>query len=31
MSGNPQWPELPLSAWSGTCDTLQCPLMTLAV
>jgi len=19
----PQWPDLPLAAWSGTCDTLQ--------
>jgi hypothetical protein len=23
MSGNPQWPDLPLKAWSDTCDTLQ--------
>jgi hypothetical protein len=23
MSENPQWPDLPLAAWSGTCDTLQ--------
>ncbi len=23
MSGNAQWPDLPLSAWSETCDTLQ--------
>jgi hypothetical protein len=23
MTENPQWPELPLAAWSETCDTLQ--------
>ena len=23
MSSNPQWPDLPLSAWSDACDTLQ--------
>jgi hypothetical protein len=23
MSDTPQWPDLPLSAWSETCDTLQ--------
>jgi hypothetical protein len=23
MSDNPQWPDLPLEAWSDTCDTLQ--------
>jgi Family of unknown function (DUF5996) len=23
MGGNPQWPDMPLSAWSETCDTLQ--------
>jgi hypothetical protein len=23
MSGNAQWPDLPLAAWSETCDTLQ--------
>jgi len=23
MSGNSQWPDLPLSAWADTCDTLQ--------
>src|SRR5271169_6458146 len=22
-AANPQWPDLPLEAWSGTCDTLQ--------
>jgi hypothetical protein len=23
MAGNPLWPDLPLAAWSDTCDTLQ--------
>ena len=23
MSGNPQWPDLPFSAWSDSCNTLQ--------
>jgi hypothetical protein len=23
MSNDPQWPDLPLAAWSDTCDTLQ--------
>src|SRR5439155_3889923 len=23
MSRDPQWPDLPLSAWSETCDTLH--------